>query len=181
MGIRASSATVSPSDIHAFAWPRADQFCVYDELGDLSDPGVRRALFLTEYKPPHKLSLGHIYEGLEEMSLEEVLVRKDSDGQKELCRRLLAVVITPLFSYMILVGHELGCIRTGEASIFVRASEDLKTAYYFLSVPKNDEGNRQGGSLDALRSHQACILSQIFFVVDSRPTCARDRAWRRHD
>jgi hypothetical protein len=142
--VAASSATVSPPDILKFARPRADQFCVYDVRANLSDPGARTALFLTEYKPPHKLTLSHIYEGLEEMSLADVIVYRDTDGPKEQCRRLLAAIITQAFSYMILAGQEFGCIRTGEASIFLRVPEDFTTVYYFLSVPQNDVGQSSG-------------------------------------
>lgn len=49
----ALSATISTPEVLNFARPRADQFCVYDVPANLSDPGARTALFLTEYKPPH--------------------------------------------------------------------------------------------------------------------------------
>lgn len=37
-----------------------------------------------------------------------------------------------------------GMHSTGEANIFVRVAENLRTAYYVLSVPKNDVGGSSG-------------------------------------
>ncbi len=53
--------------------PRADQFCVYHISNISQDTETRIAAFIVEYKPPHKLTLGCIYEGLDEMDLEEVV------------------------------------------------------------------------------------------------------------
>jgi hypothetical protein len=48
--------------------PRADQFCVYS-TGEES----RTAAFVIEYKAPHKIPLGYIYEGLDDMDLDDVV------------------------------------------------------------------------------------------------------------
>lgn len=49
--------------------PRADQFCVYN-TGEESCT----AAFVIEYKAPHKLPLGYIYEGLNDMDLDKQLL-----------------------------------------------------------------------------------------------------------
>ncbi|KAI9777555.1 MAG: hypothetical protein M1816_004698 [Peltula sp. TS41687] len=53
---------------------RADQFCVYNipASGSMKDD-LRVAAFIVEYKAPHKLTLGRIYEGLGDMHLDEVV------------------------------------------------------------------------------------------------------------
>jgi hypothetical protein len=51
--------------------PRPDQFCVYNmALGGSNTESCRLVAYVKEYKPPHKVTLGHIYGGLEEMDLE---------------------------------------------------------------------------------------------------------------
>lgn len=118
--------------------PRADQFCVYNTAGTTQDMEQRIAAFIIEYKAPHKLSLGYIYEGLHDMDLEDVL--RDADTLQERFRRLIAAVITQAFSYMVQAGLEYGWVCTGEAFIFLRVPDDPRTVHYFLSVPKGDVG-----------------------------------------
>ena len=177
----ATSSTAIPlEEILKFARPRADQFCVYDVPEDASSPGYRTAIYITEYKPPHKLSLGHIYEGLEDMRLEDVIIAKHTDGPKELCRRLLAAVITQEFSYMVLAGQEYGCVRSGEASIFLRVPEDPRTAYYFLSVPKNDVGESTGWDSESdsdNRLHLTTAGQVLAFTLQALQTTPRSYAW----
>jgi hypothetical protein len=57
--------------------PRADQFCVYSTSTQNTE--TRVVAFITEYKPPHKLQLGYLYEGLEDMDLEEVIRCRETD------------------------------------------------------------------------------------------------------
>ena len=178
----ASSTSLPLAESLKFARPRADQFCVYNVPDDLSNTGSRTAIFITEYKPPHKLTLSHIYEGLEDMRVENVIVSKDTDGSKERCRRLLAAVITQAFSYMVLAGLEFGCIRSGEASIFLRVPEDPRTAYYFLSVPKNDVGVSTGwdqeGDSDN-RLHLTTAGQMLAFTLQALQKAPRSHSWKK--
>ena len=61
--------------------PRADQFCVYNASDGAQDTEHRAAAFVAEYKAPHKLPLGIIYEGLGDMELEEVVHCRETDGR----------------------------------------------------------------------------------------------------
>ncbi|RYN85803.1 hypothetical protein AA0119_g13112, partial [Alternaria tenuissima] len=119
--------------------PRADQFCVYN-TGTTRSAQDRVAAFILEYKAPHKLPLGYIYEGLGEMELDEVVQCHDDETLRDRFRRLVAAVITQAFSYMVRIGVEYGCVCTGEAYIFLRVGDDPRTVHYFLSVPKGDVG-----------------------------------------
>ncbi|KFZ23916.1 hypothetical protein V502_01605, partial [Pseudogymnoascus sp. VKM F-4520 (FW-2644)] len=119
--------------------PRADQFCVYN-VGGEGETEHRVTALTIEYKAPHKLTLGHIYEGLAEMNLDEVVEVSENEGVAIRCRRLVAAVITQGFSYMVKAGVEYGEIYTGEATIFLRIPDDPSTVYYSLSVPKGDVG-----------------------------------------
>ena len=164
-----------------FARPRADQFCVYNVPEGGANPDSRTTIFITEYKPPHKLTLNHIYEGLEDMRLEDVIVSKDTDGSKELSMRLLAATITQAFSYMILAGQEFGCVRSGEASIFLTVPENPWTAYYFLSVPKNEVGDSTGWDPEGdgdNRLHLTTTGQMLAFTLQALQTTPRSMSWR---
>ncbi|OCK78447.1 hypothetical protein K432DRAFT_427262 [Lepidopterella palustris CBS 459.81] len=124
--------------------PRADQFCVYNILGNAESTHSRVAAFIIEYKAPHKLTLGYIYEGLDNMDLNNVVYCRDTDSPRDFFRRLVAAVITQAFFYIVLAGLEHGYICTSEVFIFLKVPEDPTTVYYFLSIPKGDVGETTG-------------------------------------
>ena len=84
--------------------PRADQFCVYNTSSEAADAEYRLAAYIIEYKAPHKLSLGRIHEGLQDMDLDDVIVQHDAETSRDCSRRLVAAAITRTFSYMIAPG-----------------------------------------------------------------------------
>jgi hypothetical protein len=96
------------------------------------------AALTIEYKAPHKLTLGHIYEGLAEMNLDEVVEEGENESVAIRCRRLVAAIITQGFSYMVKARVEYGEIYTSEATIFLCIPDDPSTVYYSLSVPKGN-------------------------------------------
>ncbi|OCL04452.1 hypothetical protein AOQ84DRAFT_225949 [Glonium stellatum] len=91
----------------------------------------RIAAFIIEHKASHKLSLGYIYEGLNDMELKDF-------------RQLIAAVIMQAFSYMVKIGLEYGCVCTGKAIIFLWVPDNPRAVRYFLSVPKGDVGGNTG-------------------------------------
>ncbi|RYN17076.1 hypothetical protein AA0114_g11730 [Alternaria tenuissima] len=147
--------------------PRADQFCVYN-TGTTRSAQDRIAAFILEYKAPHKLPLGYIYEGLGEMELEEVVQCHEDETVRDRFRRLVAAVITQAFSYMVRIGVEYGCVCTGEAYIFLRVGDDPRTVNYFLSVPKGDVGETTGwtaGSESGNRLHLTAVGQMLAFTL----------------
>ena len=90
--------------------PHSDQFCVYNTSGTAQDSEHRITVFIIEYKAPHKLWLGYIYECLHDMDLEGVLRCPEADTSQERFQRLIATVITQAFSYMVQAGLEYGCV-----------------------------------------------------------------------
>ncbi|KAF1992918.1 hypothetical protein P154DRAFT_528154 [Amniculicola lignicola CBS 123094] len=159
--------------------PRADQFCVYNT--SIQNRETRIAAYLTEYKPPHKLSLGCIYEGLEDMELDEVVRCRETDTPRDRFRRLIAAVITQAFSYMVKLGVEYGCVCTGEAFVFLRVPDDPRTVYYFLSVPKGDVGGATGwaANSDRLnRLHLTAVGQMLAFTLQALQTPPRSHQWR---
>ncbi|KFY17490.1 hypothetical protein V492_00644 [Pseudogymnoascus sp. VKM F-4246] len=133
--------------------PRADQFCVYN-VGGEGETGHRVTALTIEYKAPHKLTLRHIYEGLVEMKVDEVVEVDDDESVAVRCRRSVAAVITQGFSYMVKAGVEYGEIYTGEATIFFHIPDDPSAVYYSLSVPKGDVGASTGAQWIRKALHQ---------------------------
>lgn len=70
---------------------------------------------------------------------------------------------------MVTGGMEFGYICTGEAFIFLCVKrDDLKTAYFFLSVPGEDVGNFTGGLLDSHgdnRLHLTAVGQVLAFTL----------------
>ncbi len=162
------------------ARPRADQFCVYN-TGTGPDNESRTAAFISEYKAPHKLPLGFIYEGLGDMVLEDVIQHCETESPQDRYRRLVAAVITQAFSYMVRSGLQYGSICTGEACIFLHVPNDPRTVYYFLSVPKGDVGPSTGWALPSdgpNRLHLTAVGQMLAFTLQTLRATPRTQKWR---
>ncbi|KAF2001745.1 hypothetical protein P154DRAFT_562456 [Amniculicola lignicola CBS 123094] len=161
--------------------PRADQFCVYNTGTQSSENRV--AAFVIEYKAPHKLPLGYIYEGLADMELDDVVRASDADTPRDQYRRLIAAVITQAFSYMVEGGLEYGCVCTGEASIFLRVPDhEPGTVQYYLSVPKGDVGASTEWIPESDRANRlylTAVAQMLAFTLQAltRPQ-PRNQNWR---
>lgn len=105
--------------------PRADQFCVYSVSNEAGETTHRVPVLIIEYKAAHKLTLGHIYTGLREMDLDDIVQEQLEEDVTRQCQRLVAAVITQAFAYMIASGLEFGCVFTGEAFIFTHSRRRL--------------------------------------------------------
>ena len=117
----------------------ADQYCVYKK-----NDGTSQLLFLVEYKPPHKLSVGMLQAGFREMDLkQEVIDCPFNPAENEVearlqhnAEKLVAAVATQTFHYMIQNGLEYSYISTGEALVFLRIKKkDPTTLYFHVSEP----------------------------------------------
>lgn len=76
-------------------------------------------IFIIEYKASHKLTLSYIYEGLEDMDLNDVICCHKTDSAQDNFCCLITAVITQIFSYMVWAELEYGYICTGKAFIFM--------------------------------------------------------------
>ena len=156
--------------------PRADQFCVYNK-----GPETKIPAFIIEYKAPHKLSTAHIKAGLQDMELDRVVRYQEGEKPEDICRRVVAAVITQTFSYMIEGGLEYGYVCTGEAFVFLRVlHDDPATAYYYLSVPKEDVGKTTGWTGDLggdNRLHLTALGQVLAFTLRALRTSPRDTTW----
>lgn len=158
------------------ARPRADQFCVYNKGSSDRIPA-----FVVEYKAPHKLSLAHIKAGLRDMDLDDIVRLQDDEAPEVACRRVVAAVITQVYSYMITGNIPFGYVCTGEAYIYIRVKrDDPKTAYYFLSVPKEDVGESTGWIADSdgdNRLHLTALGQALAFTLRALQITPRDLGW----
>lgn len=104
-------------------------------------------IYISEYKPPHKLTAHHLRRGLRSMDIyEEVVNRKtiptsvDPGARFEyFAERLTASAITQTYHYMIEGGLEYGLLTTGEAIVFLMIDwEHSGTLYYHLAEPASE-------------------------------------------
>ena len=178
---RSVGSAASAAKDKAFNAPRADQFCVYNTSNESTETKVRVAAYIIEYKAPHKLSLGHIYRGLEDVDLEEVVLQQDDESPQICSRRLIAAAISQTFSYMVRAGLEYGYVCTGEAFVFLRVPDDPTTVYYFLSVPNRDVGDATGWQSDSdqkNRLHLTAVGQVLAFTLQALRTPPRNPEWR---
>uniref|UniRef100_A0A093URP4 Putative cell division control protein 7 like 2 n=1 Tax=Talaromyces marneffei PM1 TaxID=1077442 RepID=A0A093URP4_TALMA len=158
--------------------PRADQFCVYNWGPDKREPA-----FVMENKAPHKFSLAHIKAGLQDMDLDQIVRYQKDESPEDICRRVVAAVITQPAHYMYEIGCKYGCISTGEAYIFLQIpyEEDPSIVRYYLSVPKEDVGDTTGWAGDVNddnRLHLTAVGQLLAFTLRALRTSPRDLNWR---
>ncbi|EFW22030.1 hypothetical protein D8B26_002124 [Coccidioides posadasii str. Silveira] len=113
---------------------QADRFCVYRRGDDGDVPAIA-----IEYKAPHKLTCDEIMTGLSgEIQPARDVIDKEENTTEFYSRRLVTVVITQLFSYMVGKGVRNGYVCTGEVFIFLHIPEDPSIVQYALCVPNQD-------------------------------------------
>ncbi|KAJ2896006.1 hypothetical protein MKZ38_005978 [Zalerion maritima] len=124
---------------------RPDQICVYRSSDALVT--MRTMIYVSEYKPPHKLTAPHLRLGLRAMNIpKDVVNRKtiptsmDPDALFQYhADRLAASAVAQTYHYMIEGGLEYGLLTTGEAIVFLRVDwENPETLYYHLAEPGHE-------------------------------------------
>ncbi|KAL2377197.1 hypothetical protein RJZ90_006917 [Blastomyces dermatitidis] len=113
---------------------QADRFCIYRQDGDEHIPAIA-----IEYKAPHKLTQAEMITGLsEEIRPTWDVISQESEDVSFCCRRLIAAVITQLFSYMVCKRVQYGYVCTGEAFIFVYILDNLSSVQCVLCILDRD-------------------------------------------
>ncbi|EEH20214.1 hypothetical protein PABG_02473 [Paracoccidioides brasiliensis Pb03] len=149
---------------------QADRFCIYRRDGEKHIPAIA-----IEYKAPHKLTQAEMSTGLtEEIQPALDVIGQESDNVEFCCRRLVAAVITQLFSYMVRKGVRYGYVCTGEAFIFVYIPDNPSSVQCALCIPGLDV---QGNNDDDL---QLTAVAQILaFTVRALTSPTVPQQW--HD
>ncbi|KAM5529414.1 hypothetical protein FOXYSP1_17258 [Fusarium oxysporum f. sp. phaseoli] len=109
---------------------RPDQICVYRSDNTLSSR--RTMVYVSEYKPPHKLTAPHLRLGLRAMDIHEEVVNRrtiptsvDPDARFQYhAEKLTVSAITQTYHYMTDSGLEHGLLTTGEAIMFLKVDWD---------------------------------------------------------
>lgn len=133
---------------------RPDQICVY--RSDDTPFAQRTMVFVSEYKPPHKLTAPHLRLGLRAMDLFRDVVNRqtiptsvDPIAQFQYhADKLTASAVSQTYHYMIESGLEYGLLTTGEAIVFLMVDwDEPETLYYHLAEP-GPEALAHPGNLD---------------------------------
>ncbi|KNB19274.1 hypothetical protein FOXG_16420 [Fusarium oxysporum f. sp. lycopersici 4287] len=121
---------------------RPDQICVY--RSDNTESSRRTMVYVSEYKPPHKLTAPHLRLGLRAMDIHKEVVNRrtiptsvDPDARFQYyAEKLTASAVTQTYHYMIESGLEYGLLTTGEAIVFLKVDwDEPETLYYHLAEP----------------------------------------------
>ena len=148
---------------------RADQFCAHVVADERHIP-----VYAVEFKAPHKLTVAELVAGLHEMDLARDVIDQERDTFEFHSTRLIAAVVTQIFSYMHDLGIQNGCIRTGEAFVFVHIPEDPTIVQYYLCIPNKDA---QTGDESCL--HQTAVGQMLAFTLQALAAEAPSQEW--HD
>ena len=148
---------------------RADQFCVHLVANERQQP-----VYAVEFKAPHKVTIPELVAGLHQMDLARDVIDQEGDTFEFHATRLVAAVITQIFSYMIDSGVQYGYICTGETFVFLHIPEDPTVVKYFLCVPNQDV---QAG--DECRLHRTAIGQVLAFTLQALAAKAPSHEW--HD
>ncbi|KAI0972048.1 hypothetical protein F4678DRAFT_472082 [Xylaria arbuscula] len=148
----------------------ADQFCVYRRSDGRDIPALA-----IEYKAPHKLTRNEVVTGLQkEIQPERDIINKNGEGFTFASRRLVAAVITQLFSYMVDKGIQYGYVCTGETFVFLYISQDPSVIYYSIGVPNLDVMED-----DEDRLHRTAVAQVFAFVLQALRSPLLPQDW--HD
>ncbi|EEQ85491.1 uncharacterized protein BDCG_08760 [Blastomyces dermatitidis ER-3] len=137
---------------------RADQFCVHLVADERQIP-----VYAVEFKAPHKVTVPELVSGLHQMDLARDVIDQEGDTFEFYATRLVAAVVTQIFSYMIDSGVRYGYICTGEAFVFLHIPENDPTiVQYFLCIPNKDVRPD-----DELRLHRTAIGQVLAFTLQA--------------
>ena len=148
---------------------RADQFCVH-----LVDNERHKPVYAVEFKAPHKVTIPELVAGLHPMDLARDVIDQEGDTFEFHATRLVAAVITQIFSYMIDSGVQYGYICMGEAFVFLHIPEDPTVVKYFMCVPNEDVLVN-----DEWRLHRTAIGQVLAFTLQALAAKAPSHKW--HD
>ncbi|KFA60066.1 hypothetical protein S40285_09152 [Stachybotrys chlorohalonatus IBT 40285] len=121
---------------------RPDQICIY--RFDNAVSSRHTMVYVSEYKPPHKLTAPHLCLGLRPMDIYKDIVNRKtipaSVEPKALFQyhadKLVVSATTQTYHYMIEGGLEYGLLITDEAIVFLKIDwEGPETLYYHLAKP----------------------------------------------
>ncbi|KAH0531928.1 hypothetical protein TsFJ059_000690, partial [Trichoderma semiorbis] len=149
---------------------RANEFLVFK-----TSDGAQTPVVAIEYKLPYNLSIDQLVTGLSsEIWPERDIINTDGDDFVSASRRLAAVVITQLFSYMIGKGLQYGYVCTGQAYVFLHIPDDPSVVLFAVCVPSVDVMEN-----DDTRLHRTAVAQVFAFLLQAIRAEPPPEAW--HD
>ncbi|EDN09040.1 predicted protein [Histoplasma mississippiense (nom. inval.)] len=119
------------------------------------------------------ISFAFTLTGLHEMDLERDVINQEGDTFEFYATHLVAAVATQIFSYMHDSGVAYGCIRTGEAFVFLHIPADPTVLEYFLCVPNKDVLED-----DEHRLHRTAIGQMLAFTLQALAAEPPSQEWK---
>ncbi len=167
---------------------RADQYCIYK-----GEDSNRELLFIAEYKPPHKLTIGDL-NGFRPMDLKKEVIdrthiplpipKEHKDAEADSIRdrlqynadKVAVAVATQTFHYMIENGLKYSYITSGQAMIFLQIEEDDPTTlHYHVTVPSEDVEEDGPKFL----YQKTAIFQVVALCLMAFQSQRRDQEWRQ--
>ncbi|KAI5284929.1 hypothetical protein KEM54_000952 [Ascosphaera aggregata] len=151
---------------------RPDQFFIYRV-----DDGTSTILTTIEYKPPHKLPVKSLREGLKPMYLFRKVAKAHAvSTTEEKSERLAGAVIAQQYNVMIQEGLEYSYVTNGLALILLRIPcDEPGTLYYHLCEPSMEVNPEDDQSFLQPVTAIARVLCLCLMSFRSRP---RNQQWR---
>ncbi|KAJ5111727.1 hypothetical protein NUU61_001357 [Penicillium alfredii] len=147
---------------------RADQFCVHIVANERHIP-----VHAVEFKAPHKVTIPELVAGLRQIDLARDVIDQEGDTFEFYATRLVAAVVTQIFSYMIDSGVRYGYICTGEAFVFLQIPKNDPTiVQYYLCIPNQDVQ-----ADDEFRLHRTAIGQVLAFTLQALTADAPSQEW----
>lgn len=97
--------------------------------------GKKKLMYAIEYKTPHKLGLVYILTGFQDkIQLAEDVIDKNNKDSTYYIKRVVTIVITQLFLYIVYIYVRYGYINIGKFVIFLHILNDPAIVKYFIII-----------------------------------------------
>ncbi|SCO54113.1 uncharacterized protein FFNC_15340 [Fusarium fujikuroi] len=158
--------------------PKSDQYCFHRVDGN-----ANALLFVSEYKPPHKLSVETLRAGLRPMELWEELVQDNTipmDQTKKLqynAEQLVSSAVVQAYHVMIKEGCAYSTLTNGLARVLLHVPyDDPATLYYHLCEPNREIDCEDQSSIQQQPISSVARLLCLCLMSFRFPL--RDQEWR---
>jgi hypothetical protein len=155
-----------------------DRRCIRKDLS-----GARTTAFVIEYKAAHKVRAGDLRQSLSVGDLVAEVIKRAlstksnveaNENRRDKRDRLVAMILTQTFDYMIGFGLEYSYLAAGKSLIFLRVKEDdPRTLYYALVTPGEEEDDED----EAVTEFETAVAQVASFCLLALRSTTYTEAW----
>ena len=155
-----------------------DRRCIREDLS-----GARTTAFVIEYKAAHKVRAGDLRQSLSVGGLVAEVIKRAlstksnaeaNENRRDKTDRLVAMILTQTFDYIIGFGLEYSYLAVGKSLIFLRVKEDdPRTLYYALVTPGEEEDDED----EPVREFETAVAQVASFCLLALRSTAYTEAW----